>query len=313
MAAQRPNPWRQGLMIIAELVLYIFLFFCVATTLSGIIYLIDPSGLDSAEDILDNPYKGLLQEYVPLLIASLVALWIIHRWIMKRPIELTGFVRDKIGSGISVGGMMAGLMISFGFLVLWIFGGIRIEEVDPNLLLFVGFFLFFFVQSSFEEVVFRGAMIPIIESRSNVWIALFVSSLLFSVVHGSNPNVNLISLVNIGLAGILMGMLFIRYRSIWPAIGLHAFWNFLQGSFYGFEVSGYDVYSLLDTTETGIDLWTGGSFGYEGSLLGSFSLIAAGFWVWHSKPEAFATLEAYKETPRDHHPISVDEYDGKER
>lgn len=46
-------------------------------------------------------------------------------------------------------------------------------------------------------------------------------------------------------------------------------WNLFQGGVYGFRVSGLGVgTALVDTVETGPDLFTGGTFGPEAGLLG---------------------------------------------
>jgi hypothetical protein len=90
------------------------------------------------------------------------------------------------------------------------------------------------------------------------------------------------------LAGALMGLIFLQTKKIWAPIGLHAGWNFLQGSFFGFEVSGFDVYSLIDSQETGMDLFTGGPFGFEGSILASLLLSGFSVWIILKNPSIFS-------------------------
>lgn len=256
----------------ADLFLFVFLAGAVALLVGRLVEL---SGLDIAsyfEDQKINPYEGLVFEYLPLLFSILIALFVSLR-VFKRPFKSAGFIFDNFFSEFSKGIFLALVLLCFGFILLKLFGLILIVDIHWNGSLFFGFFLFFLVQSSVEEIVARSYLIPAIESRSNTWIALVVSSLVFSIVHGSNPNVSLISMINIFLAGMLLGLLFIKYRSIWVPIGFHAGWNFLQGSFFGFEVSGHEVYSLINSKETGNDILTGGSFGFEASILCSIFLV----------------------------------------
>ena len=230
-----------------------------------------------------NPYHGLLQ-YASFCISVIVAMIISHVYIFKRDYSLLGFNPKGMGREFGHGWLLATIMISVGFLLLYALGWMKIDKIDFQFSLFVGFLLFFLVQSAFEELLGRSYLIPAISSRFNTGIALIASSLVFSLLHGSNDSVTAISLIEIFLAGLLMGLLFLKFGKIWAAIGVHAGWNFLQGSFFGFEVSGIDVYSLIDSSETGPDLMTGGPFGFEGSLLSIIFTIAACLYVYRSMP-----------------------------
>ena len=63
------------------------------------------------------------------------------------------------------------------------------------------------------------------------------------------------------------------------------FW--FQGSFFGFEVSGFDVYSVINSEETGMDLFTGGPFGFEGSILATLLLGGFSLWIILKNPGIF--------------------------
>ena len=73
---------------------------------------------------------------------------------------------------------------------------------------------------------------------------------------------------------------------------LHWFWNWLQGPVLGYEVSGMDSgETLLTLRLTGSDLLTGGSFGFEGSLLCTVLLVVGtlaivGYYEWRGRKEA---------------------------
>jgi len=280
--------------IFLETVVYLFFLFVLAAGLHYILNFVNPFEF-SASAGFTNPYTELISEFIPLIIASIASLILVHSVIFKRPIGLTGFVSKDWFKTFRVGAVWAWIMLAIGFIVLVLFEGIRIDGLSWNGGYFIGFLILFLIQSSFEEIVSRAFLIPTIERRSNIWVALIVSSLLFSWVHGSNPGITWLGLINIFLAGILMGMLFVRYRSIWAPIGLHAAWNFLQGTFFGFEVSGHDVYSLFETTETGNDIITGGAFGYEGSILSAIGLLVVSILVYIGKPSAFRTLSIYSQ------------------
>lgn len=111
----------------------------------------------------------------------------------------------------------------------------------------------------------------------NKYIALLISSLIFSLLHAANPHFNLIGMLGLFIAGLFFGLSYIYTKNLWFPIALHFSWNFFQGTIFGFNVSGKDTYSVLVTNETISSLWNGSSFGFEGSLLSVlFQILAIG-------------------------------------
>lgn len=74
--------------------------------------------------------------------------------------------------------------------------------------------------------------------------------------------------INILLAGLLLGFMYIYTRNLWFPISLHLFWNWLQGPVLGFEVSGADFDKTLLTLNLPTkSILNGGDFGFEGSII----------------------------------------------
>ena len=282
------NTLRQIGMIVAETALFIgILALCYGVIGGALVYLkiVDISEYSSSLEI--EPYKAVLIDYLPLLIGSIISILVVHHLIFKRTLAFSGLDRSRIIRELMLGLGWSFLLIGLGFAILYLTGGLVIDQVDFIPRLFFGFLLFFIVQASVEEFMIRSFLLPTIAHRLNIPIAIFLTSFIFTILHGANPNVSFISLMNIFIAGILLGVLYIRYGRIWAPIGLHIGWNFFQGSFFGFEVSGLDVYSLIDSSETGHDLLTGGAFGFEGSIIASAFMIACTFWFWRGATHKF--------------------------
>lgn len=72
----------------------------------------------------------------------------------------------------------------------------------------------------FEEVIFRGVLLESTRARYGVVAAWLISSVVFGVVH-LYPAV----MVNAVVMGLILGFVYIRTASLWPAIILHAFNN----------------------------------------------------------------------------------------
>ena len=109
----------------------------------------------------------------------------------------------------------------------------------------------------------------------NRWLALGISALLFAMMHSNNPEVTIISVLNLFVAGILLGLNYIFTRNLYFAILLHTSWNFLQGPVLGFPVSGVQLESVLHPEVKGNEFITGGGFGLEGSLLTAMLIAVA--------------------------------------
>ena len=139
---------------------------------------------------------------------------------------------------------------------------------DINELL-ISIILFVFV-AVVEETLFRGYILKNLMISFNKYLALLVSSILFSLMHGFNPNINLFSIFNLFLAGIVLGLSYIYTKNLWFPISMHLSWNLFQ-TLLGFNVSGQVTYSIIEFKVDEGNLINGGDFGFEGSYL---SLIA---------------------------------------
>ena len=261
------------------LLLDILVFLVIFGVLAGIltflldkIYPIDHGEL-SDEEALQNPIV-LLVQFTPLLVASLVSGYLVHSVIFKRPHLTFGIGLKSFFLDYGKGWLIGFFLIAMGFLALRFTGLIDITGYNFDYGVIALFLAFFIIQSLFEEVVCRSYLMPVISSRFGLWAALIVSSLIFAAIHLGNSNVSIPGVLNIFLAGLLLGILFIKYGNVWAAAGLHCSWNYVQSTILGFEVSGEKTFNMIETKEVGPDLITGGAFGFEGSIIAVFFLLA---------------------------------------
>jgi membrane protease YdiL (CAAX protease family) len=141
-----------------------------------------------------------------------------------------------------------------------------------------------FVAAYYEEVLLRGWVQQDL-GRSRPWVGLVLSSVIFAVLHGTNPGVAdnglvgaLVILANIFLAGLILGAVFLISGKLWLPTGLHLGWNWATAVVFGLPVSGFRLPSLLESEAVeGSGLMSGGAFGPEGSLpsLAVLTVVAA--------------------------------------
>lgn len=183
------------------------------------------------------------------------------------------------GSG---GGFLLGVVIVVPVLFLAVAaGGLRYGSEQGTVLEYLSTGAWTIVvllgPAAAEELLFRGYPMRVLTEHWGTGAALVLTTLAFSLVHGSNPNVSPLALVNIALAGLLLGMILLVTGSLWWAIGLHAGWNFAIAFLADLPVSGLTIVDapLVEVTEAGNTLLTGGEFGLEGGLAATAGLLAA--------------------------------------
>lgn len=209
------------------------------------------------------------------LIGTLTVIWFFRKYIDKKAFSSLGFQKGFVKEDISVGLLVGFLIMSIGFVCLLLSGRIEFLNIRFNLLDFtlsVGIFVFVAIS---EEMFLRGYILGNLLDSFNKYIALIISALIFSVMHAANSNFNLMSMLGLCTAGLLFGLPYIYTKSLWFPISLHFSWNFFQGTIFGFNVSGKDTYSIITTKENFANIWNGGGFGFEASILSMFFQIVS--------------------------------------
>ena len=140
------------------------------------------------------------------------------------------------------------------------------DRFDPAGLLVI--FIAVFIQSSAEELVCRVFMYQRLKRRyKNVWIAMVLNSVYFSVLHMTNSGVTPLSLATIAATGLAMSAQVVYMDSAWAAMGLHAAWNFTQNILLGLPNSGNVVPYSMFRLDAASDSWAYNvNFGLEGSV-----------------------------------------------
>jgi hypothetical protein len=124
-----------------------------------------------------------------------------------------------------------------------------------------------------EEILFRGFPLQFLIRGYGSWIPILGIGILFGLLHGFNPGATPLSMANTAGFGILFGVALLRSHDLWLPIGFHFGWNAAL-PFLGVELSGFTIqvvgYRLVWTTG---NLWSGGTYGPEASLLATGVLL----------------------------------------
>lgn len=221
-----------------------------------------------------NNVPILIISEIVMLVGVFFSAWIVL-WLRGLPLRglglsLRGRWKDLLG-----GMLFALVLYAVGFGLSLFSGVVEVTGItfQPSSLLLT--FVFFLLVGITEELAVRGFVLGrLLDGRVNKFGALVISSVLFSLMHIFNPNFALLPFLNIVLAGILLGASYLYTRNLCFPIALHWFWNWLQGPVLGYEVSGNKFgEGLLKLHLSGAEILSGGTFGFEGSIICSLLMV----------------------------------------
>ena len=213
-----------------------------------------------------------------VIILFLFIFWV--KVIEKNALSSLGFVKRNWLKYLVWGILLSLLQMGVIALVYQVggIGSFELNELSLEPILFVlGLFPFWLLQGGTEEVATRGWLLTRIAARTNLPLAIVISSSLFGILHMGNAGVTFLSVLNIILDGVLAALLFIYTDSIWLVVAQHDTWNYVQGNLLGFQVSGTgaDASIFSFTMGDGPDWLTGGAFGAEGSIITTLVLLVS--------------------------------------
>jgi membrane protease YdiL (CAAX protease family) len=203
---------------------------------------------------------------------AMLGLWFERRWLVELLLGLAG--------GLVLTAVLVAVVAATGAVSI----RLSAEPVSSFRMLPVLVWIFL-VAATLEELLFRGYLLQALAEGTRGWFAALVTTVGFTWAHGDNPDLTVIGLSNIFLAGLLLAVLYFHTRRLWLPIGFHLSWNLCQSWLWGFDVSGIRIpSSLFETVPRDADLITGGEFGLEGSILSTAAFVALLVWLQWLKP-----------------------------
>jgi len=235
-------------------------FFSALLVVASMLWWLVPSGPSS------DPFAIGLRGLGLRAAAPLLAYLMLVKLIERRPVRDLALRRlmPEVALGLAAGALLFSAVVG----ALWLLGSYHVVGSNPEAHWLLAAVTVGLGAGIGEEIICRGALYRIIEEGLGSWIALLVSALFFGAAHLNNPGATLWAGLAIAIeAGVLLALIYLVTRSLWICIGLHAAWNFMQGTVYGIPVSGTKADGWLVSTRSGPDWLSGGAFGAEASVV----------------------------------------------
>lgn len=177
--------------------------------------------------------------------------------------------------------------ISLVVFAIWAAGGLQATGSGPawqspqSLLQMALLLPGFALQSSVEEIIFRGWLQSALARKAGVMIAVLLVALTFTLLHFS-PNQRWLVMLCSFVFSLFASAWSLRTGNIWGVMGWHAGWNWLLATGFELPVTGIDAHLpalLVALRPSGVDALTGGAEGPEASYLCSLFFILAIAWI----------------------------------
>jgi membrane protease YdiL (CAAX protease family) len=276
--------WRLAIFAVTLVSAVSFLFLLARALLFNVL------GLSEASLAASN-WGWVLQACILLGAATLMG-WICGKWLEDLPPRAlgwgfhAGWLRDFLK-----GSLVGATSLLLAALIATIFGGFRFTLNSTatfavvKTILISG--LIFILAAAAEEAMFRGYPLQTMTRAKLAWLALVLTAVIFSLGHTGNPNaVRGFTFVNTALAGVWLGLAYLRTRSLWFPLGVHWAWNWMMGALLGLPVSGIEQLTpnpLLRADAIGPAWLTGGAYGIEGGAACTLALLLSTLFIWRTK------------------------------
>jgi membrane protease YdiL (CAAX protease family) len=250
----------------------------------------EPTGTTSLAAFLLLPFG---------LTGLLVLGWV--RFVERRSLASIGLLSvermKRFSRGVAVGIAMASILV----LLIWIAGGYEAAGFarafsSPTALFEIALLFFCFaLQSSVEEILFRGWLLSVLTRKFNDSVGVAIVSIVFAFMHYWPTQHWLITLA-IVLFSVFACCWCRTAGHVWGVMGWHAAWNWLLGTGFEVPITGIDIKLpalLVKLNSIGSDVLTGGPQGPEGSYFCSLLFVlASACIVWRGRSGANAREHA---------------------
>lgn len=259
----------------------------VATVLSAVLFFVATFIVGAVVAWLARSFteSSIALNVIPLFVGSLLVSAILLRVPPPNQWAALGLDSDFVRPllvGLALGGGICGLIV----VTMQLAGWASWTSIDAAVIRFdwrdsVGIgLLLLAIGAAGEELFVRGYFLQQLGRAMTPTGAIAATSIVFALLHASNPNTTWIATLNTALYGGIFGLAVLWHRSLWISFGIHYAWNCAE-ALLGANISGLTIrLTELNLESTGAAWLTGGEYGPEAGLTGTAGAFAMAAILW---------------------------------
>lgn len=201
-------------------------------------------------------------EIMPLL--AMIAFTLIFWLIEKKNVKLHLF--DNPVKGMALGVITGIVWLAIPVLIMYIAKIIHFDGTN-SINLFLVWMLAAFLNVIMQELLVRGYLYQMIKQNYNIVVAVIVTTILFTLLHGGAFEAGVIPVLNVFTMSLLMTVILEYSGSIIAPTIMHFLWNGIGALVLGGVSLADDYPNLFITTFTGNEILSGGVCRIEGSII----------------------------------------------
>ena len=276
-AGRLRSGWRLGI--------YGLFLYLTIDTLFGLLFSLGPSALAGN--------FGFIVQGLALLVPATLIGWGCGKLLEGLPTRALGwaFTRGWL-KDLLFGSLVGAASLLLATAIAASFGGLKFTLNAPLMFWTVGRTLLtslpiFVIAAAGEEAIFRGYPLQTMARSQLEWVAIIITSVIFSYGHLGNPNaVPGFTFANTAIAGVWLAVAYLKTHNLWFPLGIHWAWNWTMGAVLGLPVSGIESltpHPFLRAIDLGPAWLTGGSYGIEGGAACTIALIISTLFIWRTR------------------------------
>ncbi len=211
----------------------------------------------------DNPaIWRFFAELIPLAVMLLftIVFLCIEKWSVKIPI-----VKNAAkGTAVGIAAGVAWIGISAGILILAQQLAISERNAISMLWLWV---VSAFINVIMQELLVRGYIYQLLKMKYNMPVAIVITTAIFTLMHGGAFEAGFIAVINVITMCLFTTALYEAEKTILAPIMAHAAWNIIGAIILGGVSLADDYPSLYIMTASSNNIFSGGSYKIEGSIV----------------------------------------------
>jgi len=242
---------------------------------------------DSLTPILNEqgkPISTFFFEFIPFL-GLVIGHFVMTKVFEKSTFDFVRVNKDNLLKNIVYGILFGLLWLTVSVIIICLLGNgklnISFTLTAAQLLLF---FFVLFINASMQELLVHGYLFSLLESKYSKLTALIATSFLFLLLHPGAINSGLTASINVFRAGLIFGLITIKFDSLICATFAHTVWNYFGAVWFGLiPLDNYPSMKLISVT--GNSLLIGDKNGMETGFIVTVTMLTFVMYLWTRKQQ----------------------------